>query len=319
MTRVSGSGIFGVEGSGHVVTVHVERTPRRFWPPSALVAIAGRGLGSVPPPMLVLAGIVSVQIGAALAKLLFPVAGALGVVTLRLVFAAAVLLVAWRPSLRMTRRAWLVVAAYGAVLGVMNATFYEAISRIPLGVTVTIEFLGPLALALAGSRRWRDVLWALLAAGGVALLTNGGGHLSTVGLLFALGAATCWGCYILLSAKLGKYTSGGNGLAVAMGIGGLLVLPLGVADAGAALVQPLALVTGLGVALLSSVVPYSVELEALRRIPPRVFGVLMSLEPAVAALCGLVVLGQRLGLVQWLAICLVVGASVGATRAAAVS
>jgi len=188
----------------------------------------------------------------------------------------------------------------GAVLGVMNATFYEAISRIPLGVTVTIEFLGPLAVAIAGSRRWRDVLWALLAAGGVALLTNGGGHLSTVGLLFALGAATCWGCYILLSAKLGKYTSGGNGLAVAMGIGGLLVLPLGVADAGAALVQPLALVTGLGVALLSSVVPYSVELEALRRIPPRVFGVLMSLEPAVAALCGLVVLGQRLGFVELL-------------------
>ncbi len=294
--------------------MHVERTPRRFWSRSALVAITGRGLGSVPPPMLVVAGIVSVQIGSALAKLLFPIAGAIGVVTLRLVFAAAVLLVAWRPSLRMTRRAWLVVVAFGAVLGVMNAMFYEAISRVPLGVTVTIEFLGPLALALAGSRRWRDVLWALLAAGGVALLTNGGGHLSTVGLLFALGAAACWACYILLSAKLGEHTSGGSGLAVAMGIGGLLVLPLGVADAGTALMQPLALVTGFGVALLSSVVPYSVELEALRRIPPRVFGVLMSLEPAVAALCGLVVLGQRLGLTQWLAVCLVVGASVGATR-----
>jgi inner membrane transporter RhtA len=299
-----------------VVTVHVERTPRRFWPRSALAAIAGHGLGSVPPPMLVLAGIVSVQIGAALAKLLFPIAGALGVVTLRLVLSAGVMLVAWRPSLRMTRQAWLVIVGYGVVLGAMNAMFYEAISRIPLGVTVTIEFLGPLALALAGSRRWRDVLWALLAAGGVALLTNGGGHLSVVGLLFALGAATCWACYILLSAKLGQHTSGGSGLAVAMGIGGLLVLPLGVADAGTAMVQPLALVAGLGVALLSSVVPYSVELEALRRIPPRVFGVLMSLEPAVAALCGLVVLGQNLGLAQWLAICLVVGASVGATRTA---
>ena len=297
-----------------MVTVHVERTPRRFWPRAALAEIAGRGLGSVPPPMLVLAGIVSVQIGAALAKLLFPIAGALGVVTLRLVLSAGVLLIAWRPSLRMTRRAWLVVVGFGSVLAVMNAMFYEAISRIPLGVTVTIEFLGPLALALAGSRRWRDVLWALLAAGGVALLTNGGGHLSTVGLLFALGAATCWACYILLSAKLGEHTSGGNGLAVAMGIGGLLILPLGVADAGTALVHPLALVAGFGVALLSSVVPYSVELEALRRIPPRVFGVLMSLEPAVAALCGLIVLGQSLGLVQWLAICLVVGASVGATR-----
>jgi inner membrane transporter RhtA len=302
-----------------VVTVHVERTSRRFWPRSALAAIAGRGLGSVPPPMLVLAGIVSVQIGAALAKLLFPIAGALGVVTLRLVLSAGVMLIAWRPSLRMTRQAWLVIVGYGAVLGTMNAMFYEAISRIPLGVTVTIEFLGPLALALAGSRRWRDVLWALLAAGGVALLTNGGGHLSVVGLLFALGAATCWACYILLSAKLGQHTSDGSGLALAMGVGGLLVLPLGVADAGTAMVHPLALVAGLGVALLSSVVPYSVELEALRRIPPRVFGVLMSLEPAVAALCGLIVLGQRLGLVQWLAICLVVGASVGATRTNATS
>ena len=298
-----------------MVTVHVERTPRRFWPrAAALAAIAGRGLGSVPPPMLVLAGIVSVQIGAALAKEMFPIAGAIGVVTLRLGFAAVILLVAWRPSLRMTRRAWLVVITFGSVLGVMNALFYEAISRLPLGVTVTIEFLGPLAVAIGGSRRWRDGLWALLAAGGVALLTDGGGHISWIGLLCALGAATCWACYILLSAKLGAQTSGGGGLAIAMAIGALLILPFGVVESGAALVNPIALAAGLGVALLSSVVPYSVELEALRRIPPRVFGVLMSLEPAVAALCGLVVLGQGLRLPQWIAICLVVGASVGATR-----
>jgi inner membrane transporter RhtA len=297
-----------------VVTVHVERTPRRFWPRSALVAIAGRGLGSVPPPMLVLAGIVSVQVGAALAKDLFPIAGAVGVVTLRLVFAAVILLVAWRPSLRMTRQAWLVVLAFGSVLGVMNVCFYEAISRLPLGIAVTVEFLGPLALAIGGSRRLRDVLWALLAAGGVALLTDGGGRVSWVGMVFALGAAACWACYILLSAKLGSQSSGGGGLAVAMAVGGLLVLPFGVAQSGTALLHPIVLVAGLGVALLSSVVPYSVELEALRRIPPRVFGVLMSLEPAVAALAGLLVLGQGLRPLQWMAICLVVGASVGATR-----
>jgi len=301
-----------------VVTVHVERTTRRFGPRAALAAIAGRGLGSVPPPMLVLAGIVSVQIGAALAKTMFPIAGAIGVVTLRLCFAALVLLVVWRPSLRMTRRAWLVVIAFGSVLGAMNAVFYEAISRLPLGVTVTIEFLGPLAVAIGGSRRWRDVLWAVLAAGGVALLTEGGsGSLSWIGLSFALAAATLWACYILLTAKLGEQTSGGGGLAIAMAVGGILILPFGVVESGPALVHPIALAAGLGVALLSSVVPYSVELEALRRIPPRVFGVLMSLEPAVAAVCGLVVLGQGLRPAQWIAICLVVGASVGATRTSA--
>jgi inner membrane transporter RhtA len=297
-----------------VVTAYVERTPRRIWPRGALVALAGRGLGSVPPPALVLAGIVSVQVGASLAKQLFPIAGAVGVVTLRLGFAAVILLAAWRPSLRMTKQAWLVVAMFGTVLGVMNVAFYEAINRIPLGVAVTIEFLGPLALALAGSRRWLDGLWALLAAAGVVLLTDGGGPVSWTGVLFALGAAGCWACYILLSAKLGAQTSGGGGLAIAMAIGGLLVAPFGVASAGVDLLRPEVLAAGFGVALLSSVVPYSVELEALRSIPPRVFGVLMSLEPAVAALCGLVVLSQSLHPVQWIAVCLVVGASVGATR-----
>lgn len=297
-----------------MVTAYVERTPRRPLPGGVLVALAGRGLGSVPPPALVLAGILSVQVGASLAKEMFPLAGAVGVVTLRLVFAAGILLVAWRPSLRMTRQAWLVVGLFGVVLGVMNLLFYEAINRIPLGVAVTIEFLGPLAVALAGSRRWLDGLWALLAGGGVLLLTDGGGAISWLGVLFALGAAGCWASYILLSAKLGERTSGGGGLAIAMAIGGLVVAPYGIATAGGEMLHPMVLAACFGVALLSSVVPYSVELEALRRIPAHVFGVLMSLEPAVAALCGLVVLGQALHPVQWIAVCLVVGASVGATR-----
>ncbi len=297
-----------------MVTAYVERTPRRIWPRGVLAALAGRGLGSVPPPALVLAGIVSVQVGASLARQLFPIAGAVGVVTLRLVFSAAILLVVWRPSLRMAKPTWLYVGLFGLVLGAMNMSFYQALDRIPLGVAVTVEFLGPLAVALAGSRRWLDGLWALLAAGGVVLLTDGGGAVSVIGVLFALGAAACWGCYILLSAKVGEHTTGGGGLALASAIGGLLVLPFGIGTAGTQLVQPVVLAAGVGVALLSSVVPYSVELEALRRMPPRVFGVLMSLEPAVAALCGLVVLGQGLHPLQWIAVCLVVGASVGVTR-----
>ncbi|HJP74137.1 MAG TPA: EamA family transporter [Pseudonocardiaceae bacterium] len=286
-----------------------------MWSRPALVAIAGRGLGSVPPPALVLAGIVSVQMGAALAKQLFGLTGAIGAVTLRLLFAAIVLLVVWRPSLRITRQELPVILGYGAVLAVMNLTFYQAITRIPLGMAVTIEFLGPLAVSIIGARRWVHGVWALLAAIGVFALTEaGGGGISVLGVLFALAAATCWGLYIPLGAALGKRTSGGRGLALAMAIGSLISLPLGIAETGPALFSPVALAAGFGVAMLSSVLPYSVELEALRRMPPRVFGVLMSLEPAVAALVGLLVLGQALHPVQWVAIACVVVASAGATR-----
>jgi inner membrane transporter RhtA len=298
-----------------VVSVHVERSRRPDWSPPALIAIAGRGLGSVPPPALVLAGIVSVQIGAALAKQLFGMTGAVGAVTLRLFFAAVVLLVVWRPSLRITRQELPVILGYGAVLAAMNLCFYQALTRIPLGMAVTIEFLGPLAVSIIGARRWLHGLWALLAAIGVFALTEaGGGGIAISGVLFALAAATCWGLYIPLGAALGARTSGGRGLALAMAIGGLISLPLGIADAGPSLFSPVALAAGFGVALLSSVLPYSVELEALRRIPPRVFGVLMSLEPAVAALVGLLVLGQSLRPAQWVAIACVVVASAGATR-----
>jgi len=296
-----------------VVTVHVERAPRRQ-PQPALAALAGQALGNVPPPALVLVGIVSVQVGAALARELFTMTGALGAASLRLVFAGVVMLVLWRPSLRLSGVAWRAVIGYGVVLAGMNMLFYQAIARIPLGMAVTIEFLGPLAVALLGSRRWWDVLWALLAAGGVAMLTDAGGSVSWVGVLFALGAAASWGCYILLGTRLGATTSGSGGLALAMGVSGLVAAPFGIVGAGTLLLHPVPVAVGLVVALLSSVVPYSVELDALRRIPPRVFGVLMSLEPAVAALAGLLVLGQGLRPAQWAAICLVVAASVGATR-----
>nr|WP_091449260.1 EamA family transporter [Actinokineospora iranica] len=271
-------------------------------------------IGAVPPTIQVLVGIVSVQVGAALAKQLFSTAGSAGVVALRLVFAAAVLTLIWRPSLRVDRRALPVILGYGVVLAAMNTCFYLAIDRIPLGIAVTVEFLGPLAVALLGSRRWLDGLWALLAAAGVVLLARGGGDVSITGLLFALGAGVCWAAYILLSAALGSRTADGSGLALAMVVAGAAVLPFGVADAGGALLSPTVLVVGLGVALMSSVIPYSLELEALRHIPPRVFGVLMSLEPAVAALAGLLVLHEALRPAQWVAVCCVVAASAGATR-----
>ena len=270
----------------------------------------------IPPTALVLIGIVSVQLGSALAKHLFSAVGSFGAVALRLVFAAAVLVLWWRPSLRMGRRAWTVVIAYGLVLGSMNLCFYLALARIPLGIAVTIEFLGPLAVALAGSRRWLDVFWALLAAGGVVLLMEGRGDLNLVGFLFAFAAGPCWGLYILLGAALGRHTTGGNGLALGMAAAALVSVPFGVAESGAALVQPWVLAAGFGVALLSSVIPYSAELEALRRMPPRVFGILMSLEPAMAALIGLVVLRESLHVSQWIAVMCVVAASAGATRGA---
>jgi inner membrane transporter RhtA len=235
---------------------------------------------------------------------------------MRLVFAAAVLVVVWRPSLRIARRDWPVIVGYGVVLASMNMLFYLALERIPLGIAVTVEFLGPLAVAIIGSRRWLDALWALLAAGGVVLLAQTGGGMDLLGLLFALGAGACWGGYILLSAALGSRSSDGTGLALAMVCAGLVVAPIGVVDSGSALLSPTVLIVGLGVALMSSVIPYSLELEALRKIPPRVFGVLMSMEPAVAAVAGLLVLGEALRPLQWVAICCVVAASAGATRSA---
>ncbi|WP_263251895.1 EamA family transporter [Saccharopolyspora rosea] len=276
--------------------------------------VSARALGAVPPPLLVLLGVVSLQVGAAFAKQLFATAGASGVVALRLLFAAVVLLVVWRPSVRLSRRTLAVVAGYGAVLAGMNMCIYQSFERIPLGAAVTIEFLGPLAVAVVGSRRKLDVLWALLAGAGVFLLSRVEGGLDWIGVGFALAAGTMWACYILLGAKLGSRTSGGSGLALGMAFGAVVAAPFGVAEAGPALLDPAVLVAGAVVALMSSVIPYSLELEALRRMPPRVFGILMSLEPAVAALAGLLVLGEQLGAWQWVAIGCVVTASVGSTR-----
>jgi inner membrane transporter RhtA len=279
-------------------------------------AEARSALGAISPTVLVLLGIVSIQLGSALAKHLFSTVGSFGTVALRLFFAAAVLMLLWRPSLRMDRRTWTVVLAYGVILGLMNLCFYLALSRIPLGIAVTIEFLGPLAVALAGSRRWLDICWVALASCGVVLLMEGGGDVDLVGFLFALAAGVFWGLYILIGVALGRRTTEGNGLALGMTVAAMFGVPFGLAESGAVLIQPWVLLAGLGVALLSSVIPYSLDLEALRRMPPRVFGILMSIEPAMAALVGFIVLQESLHWSQWLAVLCVVVASTGATRGA---
>jgi inner membrane transporter RhtA len=275
-------------------------------------------LDRVPAPALVIAGVLSVQLGAAVAKSLFDDLTPTGVVALRLVFGTLVLGLLFRPRIRNRPRAELRLAvAFGLTLVSMNLCFFQALDRIPLGIAVTLEFVGPLAVALVGSRRSSDFLWVAMAAFGIALLAPGiGGGLDAVGVLFALAAGAFWGVYILLGARVGKAFSGPTGLVLAMAVGALVALPLGIVSAGSSLLEPALLAAGLGVAVLSSAIPWSLELEALRRLPTHVFSVLMSLEPAIGALVGFVVLGERLGIRAVTAIALVVIASAGAARGA---
>lgn len=263
---------------------------------------------------LVLGGIVSVQVGAAFATTLFDELGPGGTVFLRIAFAAALLLAIWRPSLRSgTRDALPDVMLFGLVLAGMNLSFYAALDRIPLGIAVTLEFIGPLGVALVRSHRRRDLAWVGLAAAGLILLTpTPGSGLDATGIGLALLAGCFWGAYIVLSARVGAAVPGGGGLAVAMTAAALLVTPFGLAEGGGELLEPRLLATGLLVAVLSSALPYTLELEALRRLPQRVFGVMMSLEPAVAALVGFAGLGQDLTARETAAIALVLAASAGA-------
>lgn len=269
----------------------------------------------VPAPVLVLAAIVSVQVGSSVAKGLFDDLGAAGVTLLRLGLAAFLLLVVVRPRVRSwTRASWSASLLLGVAMAGMNLVFYLSLRTVPLGVAVTVEFLGPLLLALVQTRRAVDLLWAVLAAGGVVLLGLGSATSAPVtGLALAFVAGLFWAGYIVASARVGQVLPGADGLAVALAVGALLVLPFGGPGAAAVLEHPSLLLGGLAVALLSSVVSYGLELSALRRIPTRVFGILMSLEPAAAALAGLVVLGEALGGREVLALVLVSLASGGIT------
>jgi inner membrane transporter RhtA len=275
-------------------------------------------LARAPSSALVLGAIASVQFGSAIAATLFDRVGPAGVVLLRLVTATIMLLALWRPAVRGRGRRDLALAAvFGLVLAGMNLSFYESLDRIPLGIAVTIEFVGPLTVAVAGSRRRLDLVWVALAAAGILALTRGGtGHLDPVGIAFALLAGSLWAAYILLNARVGRAFEGGTGLAFAMCVASVAALPVGIAGGGARLLEPHVLLLGAAVGALSSAIPYSFELEALRRIRPHVFGVLMSLEPAMAALAGFLVLGQSLGARALLGIALVAVASIGASRRA---
>lgn len=270
----------------------------------------------IPPTLLVLAAVSSVQFGAALAKSLFDEVGPGGTVFLRVLFAALVLAAVWRPAVGARSRAdWRLIVLFGVSLAAMNLSFYEALERIPLGIAVTFEFVGPLGVAIAGSRRALDLVWVLLAAAGIVLLSDfGSADLDGLGVALALVAGGFWAAYILLSARVGRAFEGGGGLALAMVVAAAMLVPVGVADAGGELLVPGILAVGAAVAVLSSAIPYTLEMEALRRMPVGVFGVLMSMEPAVAALAGFVVLGEGLATRELVAILLVVAASAGAAR-----
>lgn len=269
------------------------------------------------PTSLVMLSMTSSQAGSALAKDLFPFLGPMGIVGLRLAFAALILLVVWRKHLRGAygRKAYAMAALFGLALGSMNLCFYLSMDQIPLGITVTIEFLGPLTLAVVLSRKLLDLLWVLFALSGILLLAPieglGGTSFSLLGIGLALLAGTFWASYILLSAKVGGIFPGGVGLAFATLAAAIVLLPLGISQARGAMLHPLLLLAGAGVGLLSTALPYSLEMEALRRLPSRVFSVLLSLSPAIASLMGFLILHERLNWRDLIAVALISAASVG--------
>jgi inner membrane transporter RhtA len=264
---------------------------------------------------LVLIGILSVQFGAAVSKGLFVEIPPVGMVLLRLLTSSLILLALARPRLgERTAADWRPVLALGLALGAMNWAFYESFARIPLGAAVTIEFIGPLAVAAVGRRRPRDLVWVGLAALGVVLFGAGPTKVDALGFGLALLAGGCWALYIVSTAATGRRWAGVEGLAVASTVAALAVAPFAVAMAGARLLEPRLLVLGALVGLLSSVIPYSLEMVALRTMPPRVFGILMSLEPATAALVAAILLREWLTPLQLLAVACVTVASVGAAR-----
>jgi inner membrane transporter RhtA len=257
----------------------------------------------------------SFQFGAALAKQLFPVMGAQGATAMRLGLGAVILWVLRQPWRRLAgRQDWVSLWGYGLTLGVMNLCFYMALRTIPLGIAVALEFIGPLAIALFGSRRMLDLLWVGLVLIGLGLLLpwrEQAQALDPVGVLYAMGAAIGWAAYILLGRRAGL-AFGSDAVALGSAIGALVTVPVGVSYAGAALFSLAALPFALGVAVLSSALPYSLEMYALTRLPARTVGILVSIEPALGALLGLAFLHERLDMFQWSAIAAIIVASIGA-------
>jgi inner membrane transporter RhtA len=266
----------------------------------------------------VIGAVSSLQFGAAFAKSLFDEVGVGGAVFLRVLSAAVLLALLWRPGFRgHGRRGLWPVLMFGLTLAGMNLSIYAAFDRIPLGIAVTLEFVGPLGVAVFGSRRPLDLLWVALAAAGILLLSDfGTTDLDALGVALALLAGGFWAAYILLTVRVGQVFAGGEGLALAMMVAVVPLAPVGIADGGTDLLVPWVIAVGVAVGLLSSALPYTLELEALRSLPTGVFGVLMSLEPAMAATAGFVVLGEDLATREVVAVLLVMAASAGAARGA---
>lgn len=270
---------------------------------------------NIPPIPAVLFAIISVQSGAAIAKTLFPALGAATTASIRIGLSAIILLAVYRPNLsKITKPQWTIVIPYGLSLGAMNLIFYMAIERIPIGLAVTLEFIGPLVVAVLGSKRWLDYLWVVLAASGIVLIApwadNG---VDLVGVLYALTAGALWAAYIVLGGKVSKIMKGGEAVATGMLFATLLILPFGIMSHGFENITPSFLGLGLALALLSSAIPFTLEMQALGQLPARTFSILMSLEPAAASICGLLFLQEYLTLNELIAVFCVVIASVGST------
>ncbi|SOD14826.1 EamA family transporter [Pedobacter xixiisoli] len=271
---------------------------------------------NIPPIPAVLLAITSVQGGAAIAKGMFPLLGATATVTLRIGLSAIILLLAYRPNFKkITATQWKLVSLYGISLGSMNLTFYLSLSRIPLGLAVTLEFIGPLILAIAASKKATDLIWAVMAAAGIALIApwSGESNVDMIGALLSLVAGGFWALYIIMGGKVSKAMDSGAAVSVGMLIASCVVLPFAFADGHLFDVTPKLLAMGLAIALLSSAIPFTLEMNALKHIPAKTFSILMSLEPAAAAICGLFFLHEYLSFNEWAAIALVVGASTGST------
>lgn len=273
---------------------------------------------NIPPVYAVLLAIISVQCGAAIAKTLFPTIGAAGTASLRIGISAILLLLAYRPNLKaITPKQWKIVLPYGLTLGAMNLVFYTAIERIPIGLAVTLEFIGPLLVAIIGSKRLLDYCWVLLAAIGIVLIAPwSNDSIDPIGVIFALLAGALWATYIILGGKVSKIMHDGQAVATGMLFGAILILPFGLYENGLANLTPKFLGMGFALALLSSAIPFTLEMKALGQLPPRTFSILMSLEPAAAAVCAYIFLQEHLNFYEILAIICVVIASVGSTLTA---
>ena len=273
---------------------------------------------NIPPIYAVLLAIISVQCGAAIAKTLFPAIGAAGTASIRIGISAIILLLAYRPNLKqITPNQWKIVIPYGLSLGAMNLIFYLGIERIPIGLAVTLEFVGPLLVAIIGSRRLIDYCWVLLAAIGIALIAPwSNSNVDLLGVIFALLAGGFWAAYIVLGGKVSKIMNGGQAVSTGMLFAAILILPFGFYENGLANLTPKFLGMGIALALLSSAIPFTLEMKALGQLPPRTFSILMSLEPAAASICAFIFLQEHLRFYEILAVVCVVTASVGSTLTA---